>query len=682
MGQSFDIDVFLSVIRPTGHSVHRLGLIRELKNGIVVVRGRDMIAERLFSMLNPNSPLIQSWSLRSFLLLALFFISPVLAFADAGLDDYNVAVGLYKQESWKKAETQFRDFLKTHSKHDKAPLARLYLGLALVNLDDFETARTELVRFVKENPKNSNIVQARYRIAECSYLLNDLPLARNQFESYLKDFSGDTFHDHALPYLADVQLRLNDPTAALATFQKAIDRFPKGPLVEDAKFGLARSLEMLKRDDEAAERFRELASQTEGSRAADAQFHLGAIAFERKKLDEAISAYSDLITRFPQSRFVPAAHLNLGYAYYQKDKFTDAHQSFEAAAQDKSQRSTASYWQGLCFKALKQYADAAKALKVAAEVTKSGAADHGPSLESIQFQQAICERHLEHYNEANSLFTSVLDQWPKGEFGDDSLHALAEIAIDSGELANADKLMNRFASDYPTSSLTIHTELLRGRLELAKVASLLKSDSSKSHANDHYELAANRFEAVLRDSKIARTKNQARYFLAFTRQLQGQHETALQLIAPLVEQVRTDGVGSDFGDALVLQADSCQVEKRNDEAIKAVSSYMKLFPHGRQVARALSIQAVTAMRDRNHAVAEEALNRLEQDFSEHPMRLATLQQLAQLADSNQDWATAVRVYSSLINILKDPDDIPYAFRGLGWAQYKQKQGAVAAQTFL
>ena len=608
--------------------------------------------------------------------LILAWATPSVVRADAALDEYNTAVGLYKQERWKPAAEQFRAFLKANGKHEKAPLAKLYLGLTLVNLDDFKTARDELRAFAQENPQNANVAQARYRIAECSYLLNDLAAARVDLDSYLKDFPKDSFHDHALPYLADVQLRLNDPAAALASFQQAIDRFPAGPLVDDAKFGRARSLEALKREDEAVVQFRELAAKKEGPRAADAQFHLAAIAFERKQFPEAAAAYVELTKSFPQSRFVLAAHLNAGYAFYQSGKFAEAAPQFEAATKDKAQRVTAGYWQGLSLKSLGQTAQAVDVLKAAAQ-----AAGDAPLLESILFQQALCERQLGRTVEARQLFDAVLGKWPKGEFGDDSLHALAELAIEAGDLTGAEQLLGRFAKDYPTSSLKMHSDLLSGRVELARAAVKLREQKPADEVAAHYEAAAKRFDVVLRESTVAKTKNQARYYLAFARQLQGQHAAALELIAPLAAQVLAEGAKSEFGDALVLQADSWQVEKKLDEADSAAASYLNLFAKGRQAARALSIQAVVATRKGDVAKADAALKRLDAEFAEHPLRLVTTQQLAELADAREDWPTAERLYAAFIPLTNGSDNQPYAIRGLAWAQLKQKRGAKAAETF-
>lgn len=609
-------------------------------------------------------------------ILAMQLIAPAVVCADAALDEYNLAVGLYKQSRWSTAADRFRAFLKANDKHEKAALARLYLGLSLINQDDYKSARDELRQFVKDYPQNTNLPQARYRIAECSYLMEDLQSARGELEGFLKDFPKDPFQEHAIPYLADTQLRLNDPAAALVNFQQAIDQFPAGALIDDARFGRARALESLKRDDEAIEQFQALAAKKEGPRAADAQFHLGALAFDRKKFPEAAAAYVELTKSFPNSRFLPAAHLNAGYAYYQSGKFSDAAAQFELAATEKSQRIVASYWLGLSLKSLTQYGKAADVLKSAA----MSAGDH-PLLESILFQQAICERFQGKVVDARQLFEAVLKRWPAGEFADDSLHAMAELAIETGDLASADTLLTRFAKEFPSSGLRLHTELLAGRLDLSRAAMDARDQKPANQIATHYDAAAKRFENVMMNSTIPITKNQARYYLAFTRQLQGQHAQALEILAPLVAEVRTQGARSDLVDALVLQADSLQAEKKFDEAEKAAEAYLELLPQGRQAARAVSILAVAAARQGEHARADAALTRLNRDFAGNPLCAVTTQQLAEQADAREDWPAAARLYEALIPLSASPDSRPFAIRGLAWAQSRMKQPELAAKTF-
>ena len=53
-----------------------------------------------------------------FLLLAGGALDSRRLIADEGLDNYNVAVGLFKQNRWNQAADQFRKFLKNHEKHE------------------------------------------------------------------------------------------------------------------------------------------------------------------------------------------------------------------------------------------------------------------------------------------------------------------------------------------------------------------------------------------------------------------------------------------------------------------------------------------------------------------------------------------------------------------------------------
>lgn len=617
------------------------------------------------------------WTTSLILLLAfvLSFTGATPVRAD-DLDDYNVAVGLYKQSRWKAAADEFRKFLKVHEKHEKAALARLYLGLTLVNLENYSAARDELRKFADENRQNANIAQARYRIGECSYLMDDFASAKTELESFVQDFPKDAMCEHALPYLGDTLLRLKDPAGALKAFEKAIDAHPQGKLIDDAKFGRARALDGLKRPEDAARQYQELAAKKDGTRAIDAQFHLSAGYFERKQFPEAIAGYSALIKDFPQSSLVPAAQLNLGYALYQSGKFAEAARQFELAAKDKAQTVTALYWQGRSLKSLADYPRALEVLKAAGK-----SAENLPLAEAITFEQALCERYLQHSAEARKLFEQVRAKFPKGDLADDSLHALIEMSIDAGELADAESLVAEFKKDYPNSGLRLHIEMLTGRLELAKASNRRRDKQPVAEINQLYETAGKRFEAVMSESSLPRTKAQARYYLALTRQFQDKPDQVLDLIAPLVDAAITDGAKSEFADAIVLQADAYLQQKNYTAAGDAATKYIELNPKGRQIARALSIQALAAESKKDAALMNIAVNRLIDEFGTHPHTIATLQQLAEFAEIAEDWRGAGKLYESLAKLQKDPDQKAYATRGIALSQYWQKQYPAAAETF-
>lgn len=613
-----------------------------------------------------------------YLLLAIaqLFAGSKLAFADEALDDYNVAVGMFKQSRWNQAAEQFRKFLKTHEKHEKAPLARLYLGLTLVETKNFKAARDELRKFANENRQNPNLGQARYRIGECSYLLDDLPAARTELEAFVRDYPEDPLREHAYPYLGDAQLRSNDATAALKTFNLAIEAFPNGSLVEDAKFGRARALESLKQYDDAILQYQSLAANKESSRGADAQFHLGALYFEREQYPEAGAAYAAIASDFPQSPLAAAAQLNAGYAMFKSGKFDDAAKQFEQASTVATQQPMASYWQARSLKSLGDYVGALEKLKVAAEFANKHAL-----AESILFEQGLCERYLQHPTEARQFFEQVISKFPKGDLADDAAHALIESAIDAGDLPYAEQYLATFPKNYPQSGLRYHVDMLAGRADLARAGQKLRDKRPAAELAPLYDAAARRFEQVMKESSLPKTKGQSRYYLALTRQLQGHPDQAIELVKPLVEKAIADGEKSDFSDAIVLEADCYLLQQQYEQAAQTAGKYLAMLPKGRQAARALSIQALSFERLNQSDASQVATTRLTEEFPNHLLTMATFQQLAELAETRADWVAVEKLYEAILKLQADPDKKVYALRGIALSRYEREEFAAAAEAF-
>lgn len=611
------------------------------------------------------------------LLAALSVVQPLAASAqDEGLDDYNLSVSLYRQERWKDAGESFRKFLKDFPKHDKRSFAQLYLGLTLVNQQDYKGAREQLRQFVNDYPDNTNVAQARYRVGECSYLLDDLPAARTELEAYLKEHPQDRYADRAWPYLGDIFLREGNAEQALRAFDAALKDYPKGSLTDDARFGRARALQVLKKSDEALAQFQEIARDRESARAAEALFQIGALQFDRQAFAEATAAYQELAKRFAQNPLVPSAQLNAGNSMYQAGEYLRAANQFAKIVNDPAHGVTAGYWQGLSFKAAGQYAEAAKAFGAVA----AKAADQ-PLLENILFQQALCERQAGALPEALELFQTVLEKWPAGEHADDSLHAAGELALELGNLADAQTLVDRFVKEFPKSGLRMYHELLVGRLLLAKSAQAVRDQRPGEEIGQLYRESAARFERVLQDSELVQTKLQARYLLALTYQLQSDHARALEYIAPVAEAALEGGEKSEFADALIVQADSLIATSQFKPADDVLQRYRLQHSQGRQVVRALSLQAVAAAGQGDAPRALSLLDDLQKRMPESPLIASTMFHLAELAEGKQDWAGAATYYERLIPLSAGTENQAFAMRGLAWARYQLKDYPAAAVEF-
>ncbi len=216
------------------------------------------------------------------------------------LEDYKLAVGFYNKEQWKLAAESFQSFLKNNGQHPKAESANFYYGLALVKLDEFKPAREVLRNFVKNYPKSRDATAAGYWIGHASYFLDDFAQAETELNRFVTAAPQDPLLEWALPYLADAELRLKKPDAALKHFQTSVEVYPKGEMAEDARFGLARSYELLKKFPEAIRAYQDVAGNRTAARSDErATFSLGGLHFDA---GDYAAAAKDFET-FPSSGF-------------------------------------------------------------------------------------------------------------------------------------------------------------------------------------------------------------------------------------------------------------------------------------------------------------------------------------------------------------------------------------------
>lgn len=602
-------------------------------------------------------------------------LGPQIARADQAADDYAAAVGFYKQSRWGFAEEAFKKFLKDFPKHDRAPFARLYLGLSLTNLEKYDEARAVLRAFVKDYPNNQQVPQAMYRVAESSYFLDDLKAAESEFGAFLAKSTEDPLREYALPYLGDTQLRLGKAEAAAASFQQAIKLFPQSKMLEDSRWGLAKALEAQQKFPEALALYREIAAKRAGPRAAQAQLQIASRLFEQKDFANAAKAYADLEKNFPESKHVATARLNAGYSLYELKDFKAAAAQFELAAKEPEQSAVASYWRGMSQKQSGDIAGASAVLKVAFE-----AHSQHPIAEQVLFQWADCELRLAQFDAAEQHFADVAKRWPQGQWADDALYFAGEAALQrasraaSGEARNAaiqaaESYTKQFATSQPQSGLKLYNDLLRGRVLLAR------------GADPDAAAAVELFKGVLTTAQRPQTQNQARYHLARAQQRLKQHAAVLETLTPVLELVRKEGAASEFIDSLVLFASSALIEKKYSDSVSAAADYIRLAPKGEQLDQALVTKALSHANLKQFDPAKQAIAQLRTVVPNSPLIVRTTLQLAEIAYSQKEFSTSVEWYQAVVAAGSESPHFVPALSGLAWSQAELKQYKASAEGF-
>lgn len=595
------------------------------------------------------------------------------AVADAGLDAYNFARGLYKAERWSLAEEAFRKFLTEHPDHEQVPFGTLYLGLSEIQLEKHAAGRKSLESFISRYPKNSDVAHARYRVAECSYYLDELERAEKEFNACLKDYPKDPFREFALAYLGDAQRRLGKVPEAIASLQLSLDQFPQGRMAAEARFGLAQATEAAGDLDKALALYREAAKGTKEDRADAAQLALANLLFGQKKFDEAVTEYEAVESRFPGSRLGPVATLNSGFALYQSSEFSRALQKFDAAESDPKQAVTAGYWKGLTLKALRDYSGAAQVLS---EVENK--AGDSPLTESIVYQLADCLFRSGQLQKAEASFLKVTQKWPEGNYADHSLYFATECVLEAARdlpvdartarLKDAELLIDKFEREYATSPIRLSHKLQQGQFLMLRATP------------EDMQQAEKIYEAVLTTTQREQTQAEARYQLARARQEQGDQEGALKAIAPLAESVMKTPQ-SGIPESLILYAYLSLEASRPGDALKAATSYLENNPMGSLRDQAWSHVATASAQERNWTAADQAVSKLLAEHSESPFLSRTVLDVAESAYAGKHWQAASRFFETLLGPGPESPFHAAALSGLAWSELQKMDYGKAEQYF-
>ena len=598
--------------------------------------------------------------------------APALVMADAADDAYQLAAGFYKKERWDLASDAFQKFIKQYPTSPRVATARFFLGLSQVNTGDYKGARDTLRIFLTEAPTSRNVGHAIYRIAESSYLLDDFARAEPELTTFITKYPEDPLIDRALPYLADVQLRLNKIEVALKTFQDALKRFPAGPMAEDCEFGIAKCYEAQKKFAPAVEVYTRLAANTKSERAPEAQLNLGNRLYDLDQFDKSAAAFAKLEQTFPQSPLVPIARLNHGFSLFEISQFAPAMEQFAIAEKDPKQVVEAGYWRGRCLNSLGKYADAATLFKEL--YTKN--ANH-PLAENVLFQLADAEQHLGHQPEAQKLFLELLNRFPKSERADDALHLATLAAFDSGNIADAEKLLAQFTQTFSTSPLRWQQELLSGRLQLLKTQTAA---------------ALPFFDRILKGDGNETTKNWARYYTGFALLELGKPVEALAATETLAQQVDKDPQATVFAGVFLLRG-AGQLSLANKEtvvnaqkemyaaAIASASQFLAKTPMAKEADQALAVRALAAAHSGLKDKAKADVEALLKNYPDSPELDKSLYEVAEVAYSNEDWEWSGQLFATLAAKGKTPKFFVPGLSGQAWSLYQSKQFAPAGKLF-
>ena len=604
------------------------------------------------------------------LLLAWAIGCETFAVAGPSEDQYAVGAGHYQQQRWKLAAAEFRTFLADFPNHAKASRAMFYLAESLVQLREFEAAATEFREFRRKFPQDRLANKALFRSGEASYLAGNLKDAERDLGEFQTQAPDDPLNAYVLPYLGDIAAQGGDAAKARQLFSQGLDHYPQGPLQDDCRFGLAKSLESLGNVEEAQRIYLALASKSASPWADDAQFRLGASQYAQGSYSAALETFDAFRTGYAKSEWKDKAALAAGQSLFYLEQYDQALARFQALAGQADVGMEARYWIGLTQKARHEW-DAAAATLLAAAAEEQ----RPPLAPALHFHAGDALVQAGKLPEANAQFDLVLERWPEGEYADDSKLGKLHAALAVDDHAAVDRLAEEFAKQFGDSPLMPAVERT-----LAK--SLLARKEPDRAVGILEQLVAHESTAPKEPGAAAASSNAAhdalthRYLLALAYEGVNRHEDALKALEPVLAlpggELKTDAQGAQATALVALQ--------KFAEAIAPLEAYLAANPKGETAAWGQAELAICLVRTKQIERAKQSYARL---TGEHPgdrLIPPTTVALAEAALAAGEKAWSVELFASLTREGAPQEYVARGLSGVAWSQFEAGQLAEAAET--
>ena len=214
--------------------------------------------------------------------------------ADDATDQYNIASGFYRMDRFEFAAEEYEKYLKDFPKHELVPEGLFFLGESYYHLNKLDMAREKYREVVARFAGARNFHHALYRIGETSNLLSDFKSAEPALREFVAKRPDDMLVEFAMPHLGRAYLRNGKLAESKTTLLRALEKYPKGKLVDQCRFDLASTYEQSGEKEAAAQLYLVLAHDPASRYGDDALLALGTQYFDDKKYEVAFDTFQDL----------------------------------------------------------------------------------------------------------------------------------------------------------------------------------------------------------------------------------------------------------------------------------------------------------------------------------------------------------------------------------------------------
>ncbi|MBN02144.1 MAG: hypothetical protein CMJ77_23830 [Planctomycetaceae bacterium] len=622
-----------------------------------------------------------------------------LAFRDAADFQNNGAYDL-AAEAW-------AEFLKQHAGDPKALDAKYNLAVCAMQLSDLEQASQYLqeVTTAKEPFGRREEALLNYGWTLYSQALQDQPAkfteADAAFAVLLKEFPDGTKRDQALFFQGESFYLQERRDEAIKAYERVIEEFPDSPLQSDAAYALGVALEEMDRFEDAGrvyDRFttqfpdHELGNEVKMRKAetvlrsgdfADAEKRFAEVAAlpgfdsadhalyrqafavaSQKRFADAATLFSQLVDRFPDSSYAPAAEMAAARSYYRAEKDEESAERFAKVLKfENSDELEAAHWLARLY--LKQGQAQAALQLLEKYIPKAEMSSFKVNLLMDQADALYATESEE--PAAVALYSQIAKDHPEHALAPQALYNAAFGAMELKDHQQSIALADQFLKNHADNQLAID----------------VKSVAAESNLQSgNHEAAARIFAELLADlaDKGADRPEISQWRIREALALFGQQKYAesLERVENSLPALELPGERAEAymlaGRNQFAQGEFAAAEKAFQQSLESLADWRQADETWLFLSRA----------QRKLDKLDEARESISQLISEFPQSSVLDQahfRLAEYAYSQGDFEAANQEYKIVIDDYPESVYRPYALYGRGWSNLRERNLADAERNF-
>ena len=162
-------------------------------------------------------------------------------------------------------------------------------------------------------------------------------LAEPKFNELIENFPNSLFVENAWYAIGQLNYKLQNYDASRRGFKNVLDGFPNSDFKDDAQHLIAQSFLDEQNYEQAAQEFDRLATEEFKNYAdlqAEAMYKAAYCLNQISRFEEAITRYTNFVTKFPTSKYVTAAYFDMGAIYSRQKDYDNARVNYELAIQN------------------------------------------------------------------------------------------------------------------------------------------------------------------------------------------------------------------------------------------------------------------------------------------------------------------------------------------------------------